>query len=449
MAMLVGIRLGWAGAVVMSLVLARILRSVLYRRGLNADYVTEITTILFFNNSRFTYGGYCKDMTATVEKLRSALYPPVPGEIRDEFLRLTASRMQSQSRLLFLTLLLTTPTAAYAASADAPSWVRIGLPSIMALACLAGFLSLSRELHVAKSTRCAQKLIGESTWMSSILACVCSAWAVMSWLGAAHGEAIYYAMILCLGSLATGYCLSSVRKAALANLVIGIAPITALLLTSGNRMDLAAGTSLLVATAFLMRMIVQQHGQLVDLLLLQRQMRILSETDPLTGLLNRRGLDARLATLIGRRKERTGFSVALLDLDGFKPVNDRFGHGVGDLLLKDVADRLRHAAGEDAVVARLGGDEFALLLRPGSAIEPAAVGGHMLSALVPPAHIAGHSIAISASVGVAHWPGDGASAEALFEAADRALYAAKALVKAGAGPMQRVVVDEPMQVRAA
>ncbi len=101
------------------------------------------------------------------------------------------------------------------------------------------------------------------------------------------------------------------------------------------------------------------------------------------------------------------------------------------------------------MVARLGGDEFAILLPPGSVIDPAAVGGHMLSALAPPARIAGHSIAISASVGVARWPGDGASAEELFEAADRALYAAKALVKAGAEPMQRVVMDEPVQSRAA
>ena len=388
-------------------------------------------------------------MTAISDKLRSVLYPPVPVEVRDEFLRLTASRMQSQSRLLFLTLGLTTPTAAYAASADAPVWVQIGLPLVMGLACLAGFLSLSRELHIARSTRRAERLIRESTWVSSILACVCSGWAVMSWLDAPHGEAIYYAMIMCLGSLATGYCLASVRKAALANLAIGIVPITGLLLTSGNRMDLAAGTSLLVATAFLMRMIVQQHGQLVDLLMLQLQMRILSETDPLTGLLNRRGLDARLAALLGRLNEQTGFSVALLDLDGFKPVNDRFGHGVGDLLLKDVADRLRAAAGEDAVVARLGGDEFAILLPPQSAIDAGAVGGHMLSALAPPARIAGHSIAISASVGVARWPGDGASADELFEAADRALYAAKALVKAGAGSMQRVVVDELAQSRAA
>lgn len=387
-------------------------------------------------------------MTGILATLRKALYPPVPAEIRDEFLRLTASRLQHQSRLLFLTLLLTTPTAAYAASEGAPLWVRIGLPLAMAIACLSGYLSLRRELHIAKSTRRAARLIGESTWVSSVLACLCSGWAVTSWLAAPHGESIYYAMIMTLGSLATGYCLASVRVAALANLAIGIIPITGLLLTSGNRMDLAAGTSLLVATAFLMRMIVQQHSQLVDLLLLQRQMRILSETDPLTGLLNRRGLDERLAELLGKRNPES-FCVALLDLDGFKPVNDCYGHGVGDLLLKDVAKRLRDAAGDDAVVARLGGDEFAILLPPASGLTAEAVGGHMLSALVRPTLIAGHSIAIGASVGVARWPQDGEGTEGLFAAADRALYAAKALARAGVAVEKRVVLDSHSRAIAA
>lgn len=387
-------------------------------------------------------------MTGFVAKLRPLLYPPVPEDVRDDFVRLTASRLQLQSRLLFLTLLLTTPTSAFAASEGAPLWVRIGLPLGMAIACFAGYLSLRRELHVATSTRRATRLIRESTWVSSLLACVCSSWAVMSWLAAPHGEGIYYAMILCLGSLATGYCLASVRVAALANLAIGIVPITALLLTSGNRMDLAAGTSLLVATAFLMRMIVEQHRQLVDLLLLQRDMRILSETDPLTGLLNRRGLDERLTALIGHRQPQD-FCIALLDLDGFKPVNDRFGHGVGDLLLKEVAQRLRDVAGDGGMVARLGGDEFAILLPPGSALSAQTVGGHMLGALVRPTVIAGHSIAITASVGVAGWPDDGGSIEALFEAADRALYAAKALARGGASVGKQGAFDPPSRANAA
>jgi diguanylate cyclase (GGDEF)-like protein len=208
-------------------------------------------------------------------------------------------------------------------------------------------------------------------------------------------------------------------------------------------MDLAAGTSLVVASAFLLRMIAQQHTQLVDLLLLQRQMRELADTDPLTGLLNRRAIGARLDREIAEAASDTGFAVALLDLDGFKPVNDRHGHATGDILLCEVADRLRRAGGDQAVVARLGGDEFAILVPRGSALASTAIAGHMLSALVPPHLIGGHDIRIGASIGVATWPGDGLTADALFDTADRALYAAKAQGKQARG------VDKPGQSAAA
>ncbi|MEO7169789.1 MAG: GGDEF domain-containing protein, partial [Sphingomonas sp.] len=162
------------------------------------------------------------------------------------------------------------------------------------------------------------------------------------------------------------------------------------------------------------------------LLMLQRKMRDLANTDPLTGLLNRRALDARLQQEIAAAGPETCFSVALVDLDGFKPVNDCHGHAAGDVLLCEVGERLRGAGGDDAVVARLGGDEFAILVPCGSAIATHAIAGHMLSALVPPHQICGHDIRIGASIGVATWPVDGRTADALFDTADRALYVAKA-----------------------
>ncbi|MEO6214786.1 MAG: GGDEF domain-containing protein, partial [Sphingomonas sp.] len=173
-------------------------------------------------------------------------------------------------------------------------------------------------------------------------------------------------------------------------------------------------------------MIFQQHDQLVDLLLLQRQMRELADTDPLTGLPNRRVLADRLDQEIERAGPDASFALALLDLDGFKPVNDQYGHGCGDLLLCEVADRLRAACGPNALPARLGGDEFAILVPAGSAISLAMVADHMLAALVPPYRIEGHVIRVGASIGVATWPGDGATSRDLFETADTALYAVKA-----------------------
>jgi diguanylate cyclase len=364
-------------------------------------------------------------MKALFKRTLNSLFPKVPPAIRDEFTILTATQMQRQARLLNLALAITVPTAIYAASADAPPFVQYGLPIIMGVACLLGALSLFRDLKLERSVRRSAKLIRQATWFSSMMAVVCSSWCVISWLTASDAHKVYYPLILSMGSLATGYCLASARRAAILNLVIGILPISTLLLLSGDRMDLAAGTSLLVATGFLLRMVLQQHTQLVDLLELKRQMRDLANTDPLTGLINRRAFSEKVEHALAASGPDASFAFALLDLDGFKPVNDQFGHTAGDDLLKDIAARLRDAFGGDGVVARLGGDEFAILVLS-SAPQFRGVAQHALAALVAPFSIAGRPTQIGASIGVSHFPADGANMHALFEAADQALYAAKA-----------------------
>jgi len=365
-------------------------------------------------------------MRAKIEALWRSAFPPVPEAIQDDFTLLRAARLQSQIPLLYLTLFLTIPTAIYGSSEGASPVIRFGIPVFMATACLLRFFAWMKKRGMVLDVERAAKMIKAATWVSGSLGVLCSTWCVMSWFSAPAEMRIYYPMIMAMGSLATAYCLSTIRVATIINLAIGLLPITVLLLFTGNRMDLAAGTSLAVASAFLLRMIAQQHVQLVDLLMLQRKMRNLADTDPLTGLLNRRALDARLQQEIAAAGPATCFSVALIDLDGFKPVNDCHGHAAGDLLLCEVGERLRDAAGDHAVVARLGGDEFAILVPCDSAIATHAIAGHMLSALVPPHRIFGHDIRIGASIGVATWPADGRTADALFDTADRALYAAKA-----------------------
>jgi diguanylate cyclase len=367
-------------------------------------------------------------MIKNIQNVAKTLFPAVPPVIRDDFLCLTGARLQSQSRLLFLALFLTVPTAIHASSTGAALWVRVGLPVIMGMACLLGFLSLCRDLRISTSVRRARRLIKESTWVSSALAIVCSAWCVMSWKTAPVEMKAYYPLILSMGSLATAYSLSSVRLAAILNLTIGLLPISTLLLISGERMNIAAATSLIVATAFLLHMIIKHHSQLVDLLMLEHQMRELANTDPLTGLLNRRAFDKRIDQELARVSPNDQFVYALLDLDGFKPVNDRYGHATGDLLLREVGHRLQRACGDDGIVARIGGDEFAILIPSGSALASAAIADHLLAALIPQCVIDDHQIRIGASIGVAQWPTDGTTQKALFETADLALYAAKTMV---------------------
>jgi len=366
-------------------------------------------------------------MTGVYHWLRTRFFPPIPEALRDDVALLRANRVETLTPMLFLMLAATTPTAIYGGIASVHPFIRIGFPIILAVVCLLGFLVLRHNRGRRMSPRRARRMIVESTWLSGTMGAMCSSWTVINWLAAPPATHSYYAMIMAMGSLATAYCLSSIRFATFVNLIIGLVPISILMLTSGNASEIAAGTSLVVATLFLLRMILQQHGQLIDLLELQRQMRELAHTDPLTGLANRREFDKRLDEEIATACEGHPFAIALLDLNGFKPVNDQHGHAIGDGLLCEIAQRLRGACGDHAVVARQGGDEFAILAPAGSPLLETSLADHILAALAAPYRIDGRPISVGASIGISRWPEHGETARKLFEVADSALYAAKAV----------------------
>ena len=148
--------------------------------------------------------------------------------------------------------------------------------------------------------------------------------------------------------------------------------------------------------------------------------------DSLTGLPNRVLLAERLgqALLVA---QRTGASLALLllDLDHFKEVNDTLGHAVGDLLLQEVAARLRTALRTSDTVARLGGDEFAVLLPTGDSVGASRVAETILAGLEAPVTVEEHRFTVEASIGVAASPAQGSDAATLLRHADMAMYVAK------------------------
>ncbi len=351
-------------------------------------------------------------------KIRAFVNPSIPAEIEDAFALLSATELQAQSRLLFLGFLLTTPTAALAAAPDASPWVRIVVPAAMAFFCLAGFFNLNRDLRLDVSPRRARRFLRESTVASSAIAVMCSAWCVLSWLGAPPEERIYYPIIIALGAFSTAYCVSSARAGAILNIVINLVPMLCLLFTSGYRMDFAVGVSLCVAAGFQLHMIHRTQTNLVNLLSLQQQTRHLSITDPLTGLLNRRALlDNALA--LGRTRS---LRLMLVDIDAFKAINDGHGHDMGDEVLREVAQRLAIQAEIRASVARIGGEEFAIL---GTADElPEALALALLADIRTAAMP--HGAAVTVSIGIADGPvHEEADWLELYRQADRALYEAK------------------------
>ena len=154
--------------------------------------------------------------------------------------------------------------------------------------------------------------------------------------------------------------------------------------------------------------------------------------DNLTRLPNRILLEDRIEQMIGKVQRSGGhFALMFLDLDGFKPVNDAFGHHVGDLLLKAVAQRLRDSLRSEDTVARIGGDEFVVLAELAEAEDAVTVAGQQISLLAQPFQVAGQELRIAASIGIVVYPGDGASQHELLRNADAAMYHAKGNGKNG------------------
>lgn len=155
--------------------------------------------------------------------------------------------------------------------------------------------------------------------------------------------------------------------------------------------------------------------------------------DALTDLPNRRYLIEQCeSALRGARQSDENLALLLIDLDHFKPINDRHGHDAGDLLLQHIARRLREQVRGCDTVARLGGDEFAVLIGGADAQHYAEdVAKRLLAELPRPVDYAGHSLTVSISIGVAFYPQHAEQFADLYKAADQALYQAKSAGRSG------------------
>ena len=169
-----------------------------------------------------------------------------------------------------------------------------------------------------------------------------------------------------------------------------------------------------------------------SLTLANQELTQLALHDTLTGLPNRTLLADRIEQAIARVAEQGGcFALMFIDLDGFKPVNDAFGHHIGDLLLKAVAARLRGHLHSQDTLARIGGDEFVLLVQlqePDDAMDVAVKQVNLVSR---PFRVAEHDLQLSASLGIVLYPGNGQDQHELLRNADAAMYHAKSAGKNG------------------
>ena len=161
----------------------------------------------------------------------------------------------------------------------------------------------------------------------------------------------------------------------------------------------------------------------------EAQIHYAARHDPLTGVLNRAALQEELAERLGQvQREEGTLIVHMLDLDGFKHVNDSLGHAAGDFVLKDVSKRLERLVSDGDIVARLGGDEFAILQAgTGNGRECAMrLAGSLVEVMAEPFVIGTQEVSIGVSIGISLAPADGLTASELMHKADLALYRVKA-----------------------
>jgi len=177
-----------------------------------------------------------------------------------------------------------------------------------------------------------------------------------------------------------------------------------------------------------------------------RRLEELALIDSLTRVGNRNFFNIRLDHALNRaRRQNESIGLLYMDLDGFKTINDSRGHAAGDQVLREVARRLMETARDADTVVRLGGDEFAVIMETGVSQQGAEILANRIEeALARPVPVNDAIVSIGVSVGIAHFPDDGDSADDLLHAADSAMYIKKSRPRDGAQSASQAPGPDPM-----
>jgi diguanylate cyclase len=273
-------------------------------------------------------------------------------------------------------------------------------------------------------------LIRRSSHWATALTVLASLWSVFAFFDVQVSGRTLIPVFIAVSALVAANCFASLPRTAAQVLAAGILPSSLAFIFSGEPIQITLAIGLILAGILQIQLVVENHRQWHETVQLGQQMRLLANTDALTGLCNRRSFSTQFEAACSAAGAKRSFGIAILDLDEFKPVNDRYGHIVGDQLLQAIAERMTAHSSKGDVICRLGGDEFAVLFtalkRKGDLQRRAAA---LIEALAEPALVEGHIIPIRASLGFALYPDDGETPDSLLRIADKALYKAKASSK--------------------
>ncbi|GJD52355.1 hypothetical protein OPKNFCMD_5120 [Methylobacterium crusticola] len=376
-----------------------------------------------------------------MDRLHAMIRPLVPASPEPALAQAQLAALRNQVPLLYVILAVNSTAVAYTHVGVAPDAITIYPLAGLLLLCGVRLAVWIRRGDEPVSDAQAAACLRTTTRLAVLLAAGFLSWGLSL---ASYGDAfaqVHALFYIATTMIACVFCLMHLRIAALSVAAIVIVPFSLCYVGSGHAVLTAIALNLLIVGGVMVFVVIGYSsdftrliGQRAELERLSRENLRLANIDLLTGLPNRRSFFASLdrATAEGHPDGPPGpvpaFIVGMVDLDGFKPVNDTHGHVAGDAVLRETARRLAAVAREGDVVARLGGDEFGLILR--CTTDAAAIEGRgesLRAALAAPFDLPnGARTQIEASIGFAIFPEAGRAAAVLIERADYALYYAKA-----------------------
>ncbi|MEM9634310.1 MAG: EAL domain-containing protein [Pseudomonadota bacterium] len=347
--------------------------------------------------------------------------------------------LKTQIPALYFLLMVNAVAVSYTHYDVAPFYMTVGVLIPMLAVTSLRLVAWLRAGKVSPGPDEAIRKMRQTVVFGSVIAVIYIAWSLSLDGYGGPEERGHIALFIAITVIGCVFCLMNLPQAAI--LVMLIVTVPYLVYYVGLDKDVYFAIALNIFLVFLVVLKVLLNGyssfcKLVRsqeaLATKQRETQSLSEenrrlahTDALTGLPNRRYFFSRLESLIedDENTERR-FAVGVLDLDRFKPVNDTYGHKLGDQLLAEVGDRLKFMELADIEVCRLGGDEFGFLFT-GDTANASAIGQAICDCISAPYRFGELQLTIGASCGIAIYPEAGRSAHVLFDRSDYALYNSK------------------------
>jgi len=362
-----------------------------------------------------------------------------------KFLMAQFQALSTQIPILYVLLIINALSVAITHIKSAPLWLSLYIPTGLSVVCL--FRLCWWEINGKENVtpERAYRLMRVTIAGSCILTVAFGLWAVALYsYGNAYqqGQIAYFLVVTGISCV---FCLMHLPIAAAITTVITFTAMVLTFLSSGNPVFIATAVSGLFLILPFLRVInsyfqnfaglVQMTEQLEKKQAEAEELNLVNSRnalqDQLTGLANRRSFFLSLERMLQQNPDEPP-AIGIIDLDGFKPVNDVFGHSAGDLVLKETARRFTALAGNEAVVSRLGGDEFGLIFPQAISRRDVADLGHALCASVQEAfEIPDGSVRVSASCGIVYPEDRDSTAEDLYEKADFALYQVKSKRRGG------------------